>query len=332
MLFDMRPLASIVVAARNTAPWIGEAVRSALKQSISEIEVIVVDDGSTDDTYAVVAAIPDPRLKVVRQENAGVCAARNAGIRMSSGKYIGFLDSDDLWMSQKLREHVCVLDSRPDLDLTFSWSVIIAEDGTPTGHVLKARAGVTTLEDILTLDPVSNGSCVVIRREALDRAGLFDTALRACTDHDMWLRIARLRPANAWCIPQPLTCYRRRSGQITKSWRLAQTETAKVMQKLRTLEPGISPSVWRRAEVANDIGYAFMAYEGGELSQALKLAAPQMLHRPWTIRKWSLLAAIVARLLLPAQLFHFVKGLRASTKRLSSGRLSSSSASGTSPR
>ena len=331
MQFDMRPLISIVVPAYNTAPWIGEAVQSALGQSISGIEVIVIDDGSSDDTYAVVSSIRDPRLRVVRQENAGLCAARNAGIRLSSGPYVGFLDSDDVWMPHKLREHVSVLDSRPDVDLTFSWSAIVAEDGTPAGHVVKARAGATTLEDILTLDPINNGSCVVLRREALDRAGPFDTGLRACTDHDMWLRIARLRPANAWCIPQPLTCYRRRSGQITKSWRLARTETTKVMQKLRVLEPGLGPSVWRRAESANRAGYAFMAYEGGEAGQALRLAAPQMLYRPWTMRKWSLLAAIVARLLLPARLFHLFKGLRASTKRLSSGRLSSSAASGTSP-
>ena len=137
--------------------------------------------------------------------------------------------------------------------------------------------------------------------------------------------------ANAWCIPQPLTCYRRRTGQITKSWRLAQTETAKVMEKLRKLEPGLSPSVWRQTDAANRLGYAFMAYEGGEAGQALMLVAPHVLHRPWTKRKWSLLAALVARLLLPARLFHFLKGLRASTKRLSSGRLSSSSASGTAP-
>ena len=104
------------------------------------------------------------------------------------------------------------------------------------------------------------------------------------------------------------------------------------MDRVRTLEPALSASVWRRAEAGNYHGYAFMAYEAEELVPALRLAARALVLSPWIARTWSLLPAIAARMLFPRPLFRFVQRLRASTKRLSSGRLSSSSVSGTSPR
>ena len=138
---------------------------------------------------------------MLRQKQSGCAAARNAGVAASTAQYVAFLDGDDLWAPEKLERQAAVLDARPEIDLTFSWSRIIDGSGAGTGHMHRAAAGATGFGDVLTRNVVGNGSSVVMRRSALERAGPFDESLRAASDFDMWLRIAALRPANCWCVP-----------------------------------------------------------------------------------------------------------------------------------
>jgi glycosyltransferase involved in cell wall biosynthesis len=321
--------------AHNTAPWIEEAIRSVLQQTFESFEIVIVDDGSSDGTDAAVNRISDSRIRLLRQDRLGASAARNAAIAASKGSYLAFLDSDDAWAPEALARRVAVLESRPEIDLVFCWSAIMDEAGAPTGYLQTARAGRRRFEDVLTGEEIGNGSCVVLRRELCGAAGLFDPNLRAATDYDMWLRAALARPDNVWCIPAPLTRYRRRPGQITSDWRLAQGETDKVLAKVRKLAPHIPRAAWERAEAVSFRAYAFMAYEAGACGAAARLLARGVRHAPWFSfhggRTWSLAAAIAARCVLPEAAFQRVKGLLASTNKLSSGRVSKSSASGSSP-
>ena len=119
-LKDKAPLVSIIMPAFNAAYFIQESIQSVLAQSFSDFELIVINDGSTDDTSALVQNVKDPRIILIEQENAGVAAARNNGIEVSRGKFIAFLDSDDLWSKTKIEKQVNLLTSNPEIGLTYS--------------------------------------------------------------------------------------------------------------------------------------------------------------------------------------------------------------------
>ena len=166
-------LVTVVLPAYNVGPYVAEAVQSVLEQTYEMLELIVVDDGSTDDTVEQLQAIHDDRLRVIRQSNAGSSAARNTGIVAGRGEWIAFIDGDDVWLPQKLERHVAYLRARPDADLTFAWSRVVDERGRDTGRTSVHAAGVVSFERLFAQNVIGNGSAVVLRRSALDAGGAF---------------------------------------------------------------------------------------------------------------------------------------------------------------
>jgi glycosyltransferase involved in cell wall biosynthesis len=182
-------LVSVVIPTYNYGRFVVDAVRSALAQTYRNFEIIVVNDGSTDDTEERLEPFLD-RIRYIRQDNQGLSAARNTGIRAAAGQWIAFLDSDDQWHPRKLEFQMRYLDSHPDVallaahvltDLTGGWPEIAA-DSNPSAESVR-------FEDIL-LRSQFGPSSVVVRRECFERSGLFDAALRSVEDRDMWIRIA----------------------------------------------------------------------------------------------------------------------------------------------
>jgi glycosyltransferase involved in cell wall biosynthesis len=189
------PRVSVIVPTWNRASLLGTAMESVLAQSFRDFEVVIVDDGSTDATEALVCRYQetDARVRYVRQEHHGISAAMNTGIRESRGLYIARIDSDDQWLPELLETEVAILDARPDIGLVYSKGQWATSDLAPLtdaiGHALHFP-GVTkndTLRSMLWGDPTCNIT-VVVRRECFDRAGLFDESLAASEDWDMWLR------------------------------------------------------------------------------------------------------------------------------------------------
>ena len=201
-----RPLrVSVVIPAWNRAATIARAVASALAQDPPPMEVIVVDDGSTDATRDVVAAIADPRLRLVAQANGGVAAARNRGIAEARGELVAFLDSDDEWLPGKLAAQFAAFRAGgPRLGLVYTGIETIAADGTVTRHEARHRGWI--YRDLLASNVVTGcGSTVMVSRPVLDLVGGFDTALPANEDYDFVLRVARFFAAD--CIAAPLSRY-----------------------------------------------------------------------------------------------------------------------------
>lgn len=185
---------SVIIPTYNRFALLCCAVESVLKQSYDDVEIIVVDDGSTDQTPS---AFPRrfPSVRYIRIEHSGLPAvARNAGARLAKGLYVAFLDSDDQWLSEKLSRQVAVLDAHPNVGLVCSNAFVIQGDGEGSGkRYLAPEIGNRkhALETLLRENFVI-ASTVVIRRSVLERVGLFEEtpALRAVEDYDLWLRIA----------------------------------------------------------------------------------------------------------------------------------------------
>jgi O-antigen biosynthesis protein len=204
MSFDV-PLVSVVIPTYNRMGTIRRAIASVLAQDYAPLELIVVDDGSTDETCALVEAIADDRIRLVRQPNGGVGAARNRGINEARGGLIAFCDSDDEWLPGKLSAQVALFRAgSPRLGFVYSGIESLAADGTRSVHKAEHRGWI--YRDLLASNVVTGcGSTPVFRREALALVGGYDTGLPANEDYDLVLRVARFYEAD--CISRPCARY-----------------------------------------------------------------------------------------------------------------------------
>lgn len=208
------PRVSVIIPTYNSARFIAATLESVFAQSYSDFEIIVVDDGSTDDTRAVLAPYLE-RIRYIHQPNNERSAARNHALAHAGGEYIAFLDSDDLWAPDKLERQVAVLDANPQASLAFNQARYIDENGRPVsfcGQTIDGAPGSQVVVADFSLPLLGGnvvaggGSAAMARRWMLDEVGEFDLDLVQSEDWDMWLRLAQLGPFAY--IPAPLTSYR----------------------------------------------------------------------------------------------------------------------------
>lgn len=186
------PLVSVIIPTYNRGALVCEALDSVLGQTYGSLDVIVVDDGSTDDSFARLEAYGN-RIHLIHQENKGVSGARNAGIRIASGDYIAFLDSDDLWEKDKINAQVGFFRNNPHALICQSQEIWIRNGKRVNPMNKHKKLTGMIFEPSLHLCLVSP-SAVMIKRALLDEIGLFDEALLACEDYDLWLRISSRYP------------------------------------------------------------------------------------------------------------------------------------------
>lgn len=322
----MSPLLSVIVPAYNVERYIAETIFSLQEQTVKDLEIIIVNDGSTDSTLNVVKQFQgDVRTKIITQRNQGCCSARNSGIRMARGQYIGFCDADDRWHPEKAALHIKYLAENPGIDLTFSWWRLVDENGNSTGRFKACKRTSIELEDLLKENLVGSTSNVVLRRTALELAGEFDESLQSNVDLDLWLRIVQLREENVGCIQEFLVDYRLRPGQITKNWRQMGYYWNIVFNKVRVKFPARVLKIEREARACQYRYLAHLAYEVEDFKglrecffQALVLYPPIM----FKTLSWWLLTGAVLSTFLPETLRRLVseKGRKIWAKR-GEGRL-----------
>lgn len=192
---------SAVIPVHNRASLLNKAVGSVLEQTYPVEEVIVVDDGSSDDPRSELKNFPDKRIKFVQQPNEGVSAARNRGIRESRHEWVALLDSDDYWLSKKIEKQVLLHRENPEL-LVSQTDEIWVRNGkrvNPKKYHFKKDGNI--FESSLSLCLISP-SAVLIHKNIFNDAGLFDVRLPACEDYDLWLRITRKYPVGL--VPEKL--------------------------------------------------------------------------------------------------------------------------------
>jgi glycosyltransferase involved in cell wall biosynthesis len=192
------PSVSVVITAYEHAQYIREAVNSVVAQTLKPLEIIVIDDGSPDDTGAVLEPlIRAGAIRYLRQENRGQAAARNRGAALASGRYLAFLDDDDAWLPDALEWRVAELEADPGLTVVFGDCVDFdapTQNGA-SGATHPASARRVEWLNLFSACPMVSPGQAVIRRDAFEAAGGFDTSIWGADDWDLWFRMLRVRPA-----------------------------------------------------------------------------------------------------------------------------------------
>jgi glycosyltransferase involved in cell wall biosynthesis len=199
----MNPWISAIIPTYNNAAFLAGAVESVRIQNCSTLEIIVVDDGSTDNSHEILELISGQDLRVLVQDNQGAASARNRGIEVARGQWIAFLDSDDLWLPDKLAVQVQAIEQAAGCGFSFGDS--LARDISGASSIRKPHIIDNDIFRSLLVGPQFSTDSVMVRRDCFDRCGYFDPRLRTGEDWDMWLRLASVE--TGVYVPEALCVY-----------------------------------------------------------------------------------------------------------------------------
>ena len=234
-------LVSVIIPAYNSEEYIVDTIKSVLAQTYKQIEIIVIDDGSTDGTSNILKPYIH-KIKYIKKENGGASSARNKGIVNSNGDYVAFLDADDLWRKNKIEKQMAIFKEFPDVGLVYCDSSTFDKEGvihsslseiveTPTGNVLEA----------MIVHNFLNNSSIVVKRVCFDIAGLWNENLINGNDYDMWLRVAS--HYNFWFVDQVLVDTRYHSHGLSSMTDLQCENSIRIQDDfVRSLEKSINVS------------------------------------------------------------------------------------------
>jgi glycosyltransferase involved in cell wall biosynthesis len=300
-----RTLVSVVVAAFNAAEYIEETCLSVLHQTWRNLELIVVDDGSTDGTGAIVETLAstDARVRLLRQANRGVAAARNAGIDASSGEYLAVLDADDLWDPTKIERQVTRLEEvGPRTGFVYCWWVWIDVKGRVLDRSPRWRVEGPGLEKLVEINFTGNTSVPLFRRASVVDAGGYDETLRArgyqgSEDWDLALRIAEHEEIAV--VPAVLVGYRRRGDGMSTACETMWRSHEVVMNALIGRRPSLPASVIQRSNGQYALYLAGVSFWSGRYGDACRWG---LRARPFSVslRVLPYLVRTFARRLVPA--------------------------------
>lgn len=249
--FSELPLVSVIIPAYNAEPFIRKTIDSVLAQTYSQLEIIVVDDGSSDQTAEIVREISqkDDRITLFRQANAGVAIARNLAIHHAQGDYIAPIDADDIWYPRKLEKQMRVmLNAGPEVGLVYAWSVYITEaDDLTTTCQINYLEGVAHIP-MLYGNQLGNASSALIRRSCFEAIGGYNPQLRAhnaqgCEDWDLYLRIAEKFEFRV--VPELLVGYRQVLNSMSFNHLTMKRSSDFVLASARTRFPEIPEVVYQ---------------------------------------------------------------------------------------
>jgi glycosyltransferase involved in cell wall biosynthesis len=288
------PRVSVIVPTYNCAQFLGRALESAFAQSYRDFEVIVADDGSTDDTQEIISRLTQP-LIYAYQENRGLSAARNLAISKASGEFLAYLDSDDMWFEQRLEKQVAFLDQNPRCGLVHSEVTVVDEEDRVLYPRFKEEAGRPILKGACAMHMLRTASMhvpsVLERTSCYDQAGPFDERLRSAEDYLHWLQIL-LHGHEIGYIDESLAMYRWRNGSLSKNESKMHQAMLSVYRILRD-ECHIGDRLGTAAEelVAQNIekfaySLAYLYRRDGSSRLARKVSLELLMDRPFTLRPY----------------------------------------------
>lgn len=222
--------------AYNAGRFIAESINSVQSQSYGDWELIVIDDGSSDDTYRIARDLSkqDKRIKVFRQENGGPARARNNGIKEASGDAIAFLDADDLWLPNKLEQQVTFLENNPQVALLFSHAIVVGPDGREEGLIKCGVGEFSGLsgQHMLLKENQINTLTVICRSEVFDKVGLFNEKFSLAEDYHLWIRIL-MEGYMLFGLNLRTACYRMHNSSLSAKDRTLYLPSIDILEDLK---------------------------------------------------------------------------------------------------
>ena len=254
------PLVSVVIATYNMAAYLPLAVRSALEQTYQNIEIVIVDDGSTDGSLkAVEPLLDDPRVKYLFQKNKGQAAAKNQGVQQARGEYVAFLDADDIWMPDKLDQQVPLFLRSGTIGVVYSRIAYIDESGKNLGIADNELFRGRVSGPLLIRNFIGFGTSIV-RKECFNRLGVFDEAIRMGIDYDLWLRLSTQYEFDF--VDRPLLRYRIWSGQMSNNCKSRYLSGIAIMERfLENFPKVVDKSTENEAWAHTYVGYGQCVYQ-----------------------------------------------------------------------
>jgi GT2 family glycosyltransferase len=298
------PIISVVIPTYNAERTILNTVESVQKQTFSDIEILLINDGSTDQTLDLIQHISDQRLKIFSYENAGLPVTRNRGVSHAAGEFISFIDADDLWTPDKLELQLLALQQHPEAGVAYSWtSYFIDGQETSIFPYDSISLNGNVYSKILVNNFVASGSNILVRRKVVESLGGFEPTLRACEDWDFYIRLAA-----KWdfvVVPKHQILYRQSSNAMTSQVDIMEKEALRVVERAYSAAPPEYHSLKRQSlawvyayctqqylKCTNDMGGVKQAAQ--KLWQAIQLR-PQILLEDygqsltrWLIKRWFL--------------------------------------------
>jgi glycosyltransferase involved in cell wall biosynthesis len=304
------PLVSVIIPCYDCASTVRETVASVFAQDFDEIEVIAVNDGSRDDTLAVLRSM-EPRIRVIDQPNSGPPEARNAGMAAARGEYIAFVDADDLWLPGKLSAQVGHLERHPDVGVVFAeWHVWRPDaDGQ-----FRPPAALTTARVTDTLDEAASGwlyprlllksqmltSTVLLRASLARQVGPFDRSLRNGEDYDYWLRLSRVTPLHKLAAVGVL--YRQLPGSESntpKDTNFELTVVRRALERWGTSGPDgqqADPKALQRRLRSLELEHGYAHLRRGKAVIAWDTYRRAVRQQPWQLGHWKNAGLALAKL------------------------------------
>ncbi len=228
---------SIIIPAYNAIKYLPETLESVLKQTFTDFEVLIINDGSFDNIVEWAADIKDSRVKLISQTNQGVSAARNTGIAEAKGEYIAFLDADDLWEPTKLEKQLQCLMNNPSLGFVHTAMLLIDGEGKSLGRKFTSNIEGEALKPLLENNTVVTSS-VIVTRNCLETVGNFNKNLSFSEDWELWVRIASRYPIGL--IKEPLVFYRLHANNTTRNWQMFEKDLSIIEQIFESVPQELS--------------------------------------------------------------------------------------------
>jgi glycosyltransferase involved in cell wall biosynthesis len=228
-------LVSVVIPVYNAQFTKLDAVNSVLSQTLTDLELIVINDGSTDKTLQILEQVEDPRLQVVSFTNAGLATSRNRGLLLARSQYISFLDADDLWVPEKLEFQVSALYQDPTISAVYSWTKFIDESGKFLHLGLQSNASGHIYRELFTKNFLESGSNILVKRMTLVNIGGFDETLTVAEDWDCYLRLAAEHSFAV--IPKFHVLYRQVSNSLSSNLLRQENDSIRVLNSALERSP-----------------------------------------------------------------------------------------------
>ncbi|HEY9630748.1 MAG TPA: glycosyltransferase family A protein [Coleofasciculaceae cyanobacterium] len=304
---------SIIIPTYNAEKTILETVHSIQRQTFQDFEIIIINDGSTDETLNILEQVLDERLKVFSYKNGGVSLARNRGIALAQGEFLAFIDQDDLWTSDKLERQLAALQHHPDAGAAYSWTTNMLSDGTSLSF---SNGGCLTFEgniypELLLSNFIGSGSNILVRREVVNSIGFFNETLPTFADWDFYLRIAA--QYHFVVVPKYQILYRKTPGSMSSKVatmindglcmiEYAYQSAPPDLQHLKKQSIAFLYRYCADLALKNNLDKKNIQFAQEKLWLAIKLY-PQLLQEKYAQR---LIAELLLKRLLPGRVFNFL--------------------------